>query len=767
MRASERSTAIVEVIAGASMLHAAVAGSAMPAGLGPIDAVYRAIFAGAIVWLSARSSRHPWLVISAIAVVAAPSLHTQIGAVAAAGIAMSAQRGQRYRRPRGAAIAALSLPALLLQEAGPLWRLSGGAIDDPFGTSTIVVLLAVAPVALSGWKRLSRTRRSSIRRGARHSVVVVAGIAAFSAIVALAAIPNIARAAESSRRAIDLGSSGELTRSADAFVTAGDEWGEANRILSGPWMLPGRLVPVLGQHVRASQVITGQASALSRSAAIVANRIPPDRLVVDSRVDVDRLDALIPAVDALAETTSRARDRVAATDSPWLAPPIREAIEDAMAVLEPADGIVGASAGGLRVANDLLGSTEPSTVLVMFSTPAEVRGSGGFVGSWAEFQTVDGRVELIANRRSSELNVLLEENDAALRSDTEFFSRYGRFEIERHIQDVTISPDFPSVAATAADLYAQATGVSAEAVMLVDPLAIDSLLTFSGPIDLPDGRELRAGSAAQSLLIDQYEWFEVDSEREAMLDGVATEVFARLMAEPPDPVAFLGELAPLADRGRIALWIRSDDGSIANDLGIGGAFPRSGGDLFALIHQNAGQNKIDPYLERTVEVDTTLDIARNEIAHDVHVTLRNTAASSGLAPAVIESNDQGLASGTNRMTLSIYSPVPLLEVAVDSQPVPVSSDREFGVGVHSIPVVLGPGQEASIDFRLSGSMDLTSGYQLTVHAQPLARPDDVLWAIARTDGDPLPTPDGWTARSGRVQLRTRLEATTDVEVALR
>ena len=53
----------------------------------------------------------------------------------------------------------------------------------------------------------------------------------------------------------------------------------------------------------------------------------------------------------------------------------------------------------LRVVPGLLGGDETRRYLVVFITPAELRGAGGFVGSYAELEAVDGDVDLVRSGR--------------------------------------------------------------------------------------------------------------------------------------------------------------------------------------------------------------------------------------------------------------------------------------------------------------------------------------------------------------------------------
>ena len=746
---------LIALGAGYAMLFS----DASPAGIEIADALYRGAFGGLIVWAASRSRRWTWSWLAGAAAVSAASLLTQGLALIAIAISVHALRNRRRLHLAGACVAVLSLPALLSQGTGPIWRLSAGSIEDPFAMSAIITLAATTPVIRSAWRTLSRRKRRQIKSQFRWTGIAISGILVSALALSGAAAFAMTDGLAELRAATQAVQDGDLSAASNSFDAAANDWEQANSIISGPWMLPSRLVPVLGQHVRAAQVVSGQSSALSASAALVTNTVNPDGLIVNGGVDLEEVSRITPTVDAFAATVDRATDRIGRISSPWLLPPVAQSVDRSMEILVPASGVLNAAAEGLHVGAGLLGQSQPSNTLIMFSTPAEARGSGGFVGNWALVQGSGGQVEIVEQFRTRELNALLEENAAELRADDEYVERYGRFEVERHIQDVTLSPDFPSVAPVAADLFTQATGTSVDAVLAVDPFVIEKLLEFSGPLDRDDGTSLTSSNATHELLVEQYERFGTDEAgREAELSALTIQLVDALLDSPPDPIAFASELAPLADQDRVSVWLADDiDGSIATRLGLDGAFPQTNGDLFSLVHQNSGQNKIDTFLEREVEIATQLDPENNSVVHDVTVTLNNTAASTGLPPAIIESNDQGLDRGTNRMMLSFYSALPVTSAQVNGIEQPLQVEDEFGYTVNSIVLAIPANDFATIDLQIAGNLDLSRGYDMTFGSQPTVAADLMSWHISTTNSDRIIPPQDWASSQDGVRWFAALD----------
>lgn len=758
---------LVEVLAVSAAFVGLFASDAEPASIAVADGLYRAVFASALVWFAARSRRWTWGVLSTISVVVAVSLLHQVIAVVAVLLNVFAT-GRNRRSPQlGALVALLCLPALLNQGVGPLWRLTGGTISDPFATSAVITFLGAAPVFRTGWRTISRRRRRTLRKVAQTVGAVVGSLVTISVAITALALPPMLRGLEQLQFGADSATAGDLEDATSRLTIAATEWSQANSIVAGPWTLPARLTPIAGQNIRAAQVVTGQASALSAAAAAVTDRTDPEVLVVDGAVNIEQIDRITPAFDALAATLERAEVRIGGVSSEWLLPPVAERIDRANEVLAPSAGVMGASAEALQVGRNLLGGQDPSQILVMFTTPAEARGSGGFVGSWALIEGHEGRLEVDRSYRSSELNSLLEAQQAVLNADSDFSNRYEQFSIERHIQDVTISPDFPSVAAVAANLFAQATGVEVDAVISMDPFVIQQLVGFTGSLN-SHGLRVSGANAANELLVNQYVLFDGDERlREEALVDLTDQLSDALFDNPPDPLDFVTELAPLAEQDRVNLWLADDPQSQTTDrLGLSGRFPDTSDDLLAVVHQNSGQNKIDSFLERSLDIQTLLNRHEGTVRHDVRVTLDNSAPDSGLPAAILESNDQGLEPGTNRMIMSVYSRHPVVEARLDGETVPLQPEIEFGIPVYSLVVALPAGDFATLDLVIEGELADRDRYAMSLGTQPLTSPELASWHLQTEGGTRLVAPDGWRTSSDGVRWSDELTKDRDFRFEL-
>jgi len=314
--------------------------------------------------------------------------------------------------------------------------------------------------------------------------------------------------------------------------------------------------------------------------------------------------------------------------------------------------------------------------------------------------------------------------------------RYGRFHPGKYFQDVTLSPDPPSVASAVAQLYPEMGGEKIDGVLTVDPYALAALLQFTGPVTI-DGfdQALTVDNAAQILVKDQYLTFNAKNERTDFLDQASRVTFQKLVhGSLPSPKKLADVLGPLVEQRRL-MFTSLDKGEdeLFQQLKANGAFPKpDGGDFFELVTQNKANNKADLYLHREVDYDSRFDPSSGAVDSTMTITLRNDAPSSGLPQAVIGNNDQGLPMGTNVVYLSVYTPLGLRSAKDATQPVALEYQQELGYSVYSEYIDIPSGGTATLQLSLFGQVDAGSAYRLRVGNQPTVNRDKVTLHVRST-----------------------------------
>ena len=266
-------------------------------------------------------------------------------------------------------------------------------------------------------------------------------------------------------------------------------------------------MPVVGQHVEALRQVSAAGRDLSTSAAITASTADYRDLtaeqgqvdlarvsalqgpVADSAAVAARVDAVADGPLAVAGRPRRLTSSSASTRS-WPTPPNRPA----------------SPPRAWQVAPELLGADGPRRYFVAFSTPGESRDGGGYIGAYGILTAVDGKLELVESGSLNELDRPPPDSGYAFDPPPDWSVRYGGYSVQNFLGNLGASPDWPTDAGVAGQLFPQTPGgAPVDGAFYVDPAALAGLLELTGPVTLPD-RDITidAGNVEQFLFVDQY-----------------------------------------------------------------------------------------------------------------------------------------------------------------------------------------------------------------------------------------------------------------------
>ena len=370
------------------------------------------------------------------------------------------------------------------------------------------------------------------------------------------------------------------------------------------------------------------------------------------------------------------------------------------------------------------------------------------MGTWAELRADDGRLEVIRTGLTNDLTAAMRAAPPVLDGPTDYVARYGRFgagvDGEPVAVDfwsnVTMSPDFPNVTEVIAQLYPASGGTEIDGAIAVDVESIARFLELTGPVQVegPDGTiRLTSSDAAQYLLRDQYTAISDDATRDAVLAAITSQLIHDVFdGDLPGPRALAATLGPAMAQGRVVVWSRhAEDQPLLQRLEIAGDLPAPEVDGLAVVSTNAGANKLDAYLRRSIGYDAVVDEDTGRIQAAVTIRLANDAPTD--LPADAGGNPFGLPPGTNRQYVSVYSPWELTAAELDGEATGMEPEHELGWNVFSRYVDIPPGREVELRLGFAGEVPRDVPYVLTLRSQPLTYPDVVRIDVRAADGRSL------------------------------
>ncbi len=706
----------------------ATVGGPQPTAAPVFDAVLVAGAVAMVTWLGAAAFRWDAALVTLIAGLTSFSIiGTALGVVAAvAGFLLPVAPGRR-------AIVNAVLVGLAMNIA------VRSQFDLFFGSSTLIALALGATVATVGFlRRTKRSRRAIATIGGAALVVAFVATVALGIFGVLAADDLRAGSTQTQAGLSALGD-GDVEGAQASFDAAADSFESADSLLANPLVSAARFVPGLAQHQRTVTELSSEAADAARFLSNELDAVDLDRLsVTDGRIDVQRVAALQTPLLAIQRRVEGLQHTVDELDSDWLIAPVGDRVDDLADELaaqrqRSADALEVVSA-----APAMLGGDGPRTYFIGFTTPAEARGSGGFMGNWAEMTVTDGQIDMTKFGRADDLNL---GGDPSVRrfstgngSDLdEWLARYGPFNLSsgpdgttgpEPWKNINMSPDIATTGRAIADLYPQSGGSQLDGVFIMDAYTLARFLEFTGPIPLPGGSDVvTVETAADFLLNDQYDVTKVDA-RVDVLEGFSRTVIDTLLSGTlPAPTTLMDTLGPMVDQGRLTGWMaRPDEQAVLEQTGMAGTLPQPGaGDGVAVVFNNAGGNKIDYYLSADTTYRVTADARTGSASARLDVTMTNDAPTDG-EPGYVIGNPVGLPVGTNRTRISVFTRLPVTAASLNDQPAIIEPGAEADYFVTSVYVVLPAGATATLSLELEGRMGVADGYVLVGRAPPTVAP---------------------------------------------
>ncbi len=516
-----------------------------------------------------------------------------------------------------------------------------------------------------------------------------------------------------------------------------------------------RALPVIGEQVAAADSLVAAADsgiAAADTAMDVVDRFVAIRrpdgdtsttdpslltqlvgLMVDSTADMDHIGASLAATQqALAAIPDNAlpqirgiRDRLAARldrDLPLLDDYRR--LDD--------------------VLPDMLGWREPRRYLVLAQDPAELRPTGGYIGTIGVVEFRQGALTSHAFQDVYSLDLKpglpYVEPPPALRDHLLGDQPWL-------LADSNWSPDFPTAARQALSAYTAESGDSdIDGVIGLTTFALDRILQVTGPVDLPEHDvTVKAGDVTLTILGETRTPAAAGQDRKGIIDELAATLLQRLMALPADEWTAMAQA--LADAGSdrlVQVWARDPaaEGFVSASPWAGDVRHDPGDYLYIVQSNMAPTSKYDLVVHRQTDLDVTL-AADGSASHRVGMAWQNDAALPGEPYAAIRSystNKDGLYGAYIRALVPAGS---RLGSAQGHSRVPVSGSEETGIesgrAVFGNYLLMPPGpSDLAYEWTTPNTVTVDDQgireYRLTVQRQPGAPPDALTVRVALPAG---------------------------------
>ncbi|TMC13078.1 MAG: DUF4012 domain-containing protein [Chloroflexi bacterium] len=255
---------------------------------------------------------------------------------------------------------------------------------------------------------------------------------------------------------------------------------------------------------------------------------------------------------------------------------------------------------------DVLGETSPKTYLIEQVDPAELRGGGGFIGSYALLSMNKGEIklELGANVANIDIPYPLPggKNYLPQPSPLDEFTGGGRGWV---FGDANFFPDFATGAQAGEDLFFRETGKKVDGVISIDPWAVAALLTITGPVAVPGwNTTVRADTFPQDVFVREEQTANGNAQQQNRKDffpDVANLMLAKLSTLPADQwTKLIGALNTTVTQRHLQVYFNPAKSETEMDrMGWSGRILKPAGlESMLEVESNFGGDKANHFLDR-------------------------------------------------------------------------------------------------------------------------------------------------------------------------
>ena len=414
------------------------------------------------------------------------------------------------------------------------------------------------------------------------------------------------------------------------FQRAGQHFANAHAILK-----QSRLIAVIGvipparRQIEAASELTDMGVHLARGGqglvavfGVVLTQEPVTHAGSPGERALALLDAIDPKVAALSaelRTVEQDRNRI---PSGGLLPPLANAVSQLDAKVNFADASralndLRADEPGLR---QFLGQSAPRTYLVLQQDSAELRATGGFIGSIGYLSFDHGKMSPF---QPENVYTIDDKSPGGVAPPAPLEKTF-------HLKTWTLrdsnwSPDFAAAAKQAEFFLQREANKKVDGVIAIDPFFISKILTVTGPVQVPETGDVVDANTFFTTTLNRVEVDPAVGKR--FLSYAAKAMFAHLLATPSSKwLPLLQTLQSGCDTRSVQAYLHDPQAeSLISRHSCSGQLHPLTGDGLMVIDSNVGGNKDDFWLQRSFHL-TLAPQPDGAVRHTLRIHL------SGLSP---------------------------------------------------------------------------------------------------------------------------------------
>lgn len=420
----------------------------------------------------------------------------------------------------------------------------------------------------------------------------------------------------------------------------------------------------------------------------------------------------------------------------------------------------------------LLGDKVPHRYLVLLQNNHELRATGGFIGSYLIVDVNDGK---IAKMEAKDVY----ETDGQLKDIVEPPPGIDQVADRLYMRDANYSPDFPTSAKDIMWFLEHSKGPSVDTVIAIDQTVVESLLTLTGPIVLPNFPfQVRPDNFSNLVsFYTEAKLSDTVTPKQLLFDLIPA--FQKKFADLKELDQLFNIGTALLEEGHVQAY--SADSKIQNlitRVGLDGAMVKAGKntDYLSVITTAIGGNKSDRYIatelnHRSVvsakgRIENELSIKKTHTFSDADADrIRGLISRYGTGELYEEALLFILGQGPNVDYTRVYVPLgSSLQDASGIDPSAIEVSQDLGYTVFAFtngPIGAGESKEVVIRYILPFKLSFHPEDNYEFIAEHQAGAENVMLKKELITPDSLKITESYPASSDAFSLNPILETAFD------
>jgi hypothetical protein len=370
-------------------------------------------------------------------------------------------------------------------------------------------------------------------------------------------------------------------------------------------------VPIYGGDIQAAPYLLAAGRDLSRAGVILLERFSP---LLEYPSDVEQASVLSQAVTTLAQARAdldqaeqllrQAQASLDAVEGERLSPLLADQVA-------PLKGYLPLATSGLKATShlpNLLGAESPQTYLILTQNMDEIRPTGGYINAAGHVVLDQGQIVEFVMGDSYAVDQLSEAYPYPPTPIRQYMA--ADYWV---LRDANWSPDFPTSARSAIELYELGQGISANGVVVLDQQALAYLVRAFEPIDV-DGEQVTSKNVIE-LMRRQWEqspdqkygeWWGQRKSFMVALAQTARDRFEHDIGSISLPVLVDALQQALAEKHILVYLEDPVAAEFLAQQNWSGSLYTGPGDYLMVVDANLGFNKASALVERSTIYHITL-----------------------------------------------------------------------------------------------------------------------------------------------------------------